>query len=98
MPDLGNLVSMSSLTLSRCSNTSRPGENPFLLQDESNGQRCNKINKSVESKSMDDYLADWIAKNVGLGIPESKLFLPFLVGAPKLVEFLCSVVFVFPLF
>ncbi|KAJ9550804.1 hypothetical protein OSB04_014849 [Centaurea solstitialis] len=92
MPDLGNLVSMSSsLTLSRCSNASRPAETPFQLQEESN-----KIKKSAESKSMDDYLADWIAKNVGLGIPESKLVLPFLVGAPKLAECLVCEGVIYP--
>nr|XP_043628851.1 histone-lysine N-methyltransferase ASHR3-like [Erigeron canadensis] len=46
-------------------------------------------NKTIESKCLDDYLRDWAAKNVKSGVPESKLFLPFLVGAPKLPE--CSV-------
>ncbi|KVI01365.1 hypothetical protein Ccrd_020350 [Cynara cardunculus var. scolymus] len=90
MPDLGNTVSMSSLTLSHTSTLD--AENPFLMQDESNGrENCVKIKKSVESKSTDDYLGDWVAKNVELGIPESKLVVSFLVGAPKLVEFLYSV-------
>ncbi|XP_024960491.1 histone-lysine N-methyltransferase ASHR3 isoform X1 [Cynara cardunculus var. scolymus] len=109
MPDLGNLVSMSSLTLSRCTNnTSRPNcdlgdpgsakeaETPFLMQDQSSRQKCVKIKKSVESKSTDDYLGDWVAKNVELGIPESKLFLPFLVGAPKLAECLVCESVIYP--
>lgn len=33
------------------------------------------------------------ANSSDLRVPESKLFLPFLVGAPKLVEFLFVVVF-----
>lgn len=102
MPDLGNLVSTSSLPLTRCSNSSRPGamgnrdlcdpkyakesETSLPVQDECNRDRSVKINKSVESKSLNDYWSDWVSKNVELGVPESKLFLPFLVGAPKLVK------------
>lgn len=110
MPDLGNLVSTSSLPLTRCSNISRSGatgnldlvdpkyvkESETPLQDESNGERSVKISRSTESKSLNDYRSDWVAKNVELGVPESKLFLPFLVGAPKLAECLVCENVIYP--
>ncbi|KAL6973785.1 hypothetical protein U1Q18_027969 [Sarracenia purpurea var. burkii] len=45
--------------------------------------------KAVETKSLDAYVKAWIAKKVESGVPERKCFLPFLVGAPRLVE--CSI-------
>lgn len=97
MPDLGNLVGMSSsssLTLIRCPNNNdalsplvstgniepTPAKESENQQDETGG-----IKKSVESKSLNDYVNDWKTKHAQLGVPESKLFLPFLVCAPKLV-------------
>ncbi|CAH1449279.1 unnamed protein product [Lactuca virosa] len=64
----------------------KESETSLPVQDESNRERSVKINKSVESKSLNDYWIDWVSKNVELGVPESKLFLPFLVSAPKLAE------------
>ncbi|KAL8265406.1 hypothetical protein R6Q59_023536 [Mikania micrantha] len=112
MPDLGNLVSMSPLTTTCCSNTSTPAatgnrdlgdldsskklENPFVIQEESNGEMIVSMKKSLESKSLDDYLSDWIAKNDKLGIPKTKSFLPFLVGAPKLAECLVCENVIYP--
>ncbi|XP_071740652.1 histone-lysine N-methyltransferase ASHR3-like [Rutidosis leptorrhynchoides] len=109
MPDLGNLVSMPSTTSSsslslaptRCSNSSPIVSTKKIELNPANklvNQQDEKVNieNLVESKSLNDYLTDWKMKNVELGFPESKLFLPFLVGAPKLAECLVCESVIYP--
>ncbi|XP_059635802.1 histone-lysine N-methyltransferase ASHR3 [Cornus florida] len=42
--------------------------------------------KFTGMKSLDGYVKAWVEKKVELGTPSQKCFLPFLVGAPKLIE------------
>ncbi|GKB21158.1 hypothetical protein Tco_0855081 [Tanacetum coccineum] len=39
----------------------------------------------VVDKRLEDYVSEWRGGKEKLGVEEAKLFLPFLVGAPKLV-------------
>ncbi|KAK9076781.1 hypothetical protein SSX86_005115 [Deinandra increscens subsp. villosa] len=100
MPDLSNIVTISPLTITCCSNNSIPvatgipdlGDSSSskeleTVQGENKELMCVAIKKSIDSKSLDDHLSEWYAKNDKLGLPKSKSFLPFLVGAPKLVQF-----------
>ncbi|KAJ0599238.1 putative [histone H3]-lysine(4) N-trimethyltransferase transcription regulator SET family [Helianthus annuus] len=101
MPDLGNLITINPLTITSCSNNSRPDPNPNKelenpQEQESNGPMCAAIKKLTGSKSLDDYLRQWIAKNEDLGAPKSKSFLPFLVAAPKLAECLVCENVIYP--
>ncbi|KAA8535415.1 hypothetical protein F0562_030418 [Nyssa sinensis] len=128
MPDLGNLLNLSSLTLSDCTNIK-----PVSDQCDSNGslypnsvktqskdeiwfcnwdQRlrfpivhksgfCNGNRKRVfrrtqgwaerrkkwsGRKSLDGHVKAWVAKKIESGIPAQRCFLPFLIGAPRLVQ------------
>ncbi|XP_052180792.1 histone-lysine N-methyltransferase ASHR3 isoform X2 [Diospyros lotus] len=42
--------------------------------------------KTSGTKSVDSYVKDWETKKIQSGVPQQKCFLPFLVGAPRLVE------------
>ncbi|KAJ0491648.1 putative [histone H3]-lysine(4) N-trimethyltransferase chromatin regulator PHD family [Helianthus annuus] len=75
MPKLCKLVTSSSRTLSRCPKKTKP-----TATKKSNL----RMKRAMKSKSFDDHLSDWVVKKKEMGAPESKLFLPFLVGAPKL--------------
>ncbi|KAI3814700.1 hypothetical protein L1987_14344 [Smallanthus sonchifolius] len=75
MPNICKLVRLSSRTLSRCHKKKKPAAAK---------KSYSRMKRAVKSKSFDDHLSDWVAKKKELGVPESKLFLPFLVGAPKL--------------
>uniref|UniRef100_A0A5B7BNK0 Putative histone-lysine N-methyltransferase ASHR3 isoform X1 n=1 Tax=Davidia involucrata TaxID=16924 RepID=A0A5B7BNK0_DAVIN len=127
MPDLGNLLNSSSLTLSRCSNLKAVSDQSdangllytnsvkTLVRDENwccnwdqrlrfpavhkgdlcngNGIRVLRRRGSVErgkklsgTKILDGYVRAWVAEKIESGIPAQKCFLPFLVGAPRLVE------------
>ncbi|XP_076909671.1 histone-lysine N-methyltransferase ASHR3-like [Bidens hawaiensis] len=68
MPDLGNLITMP----------------PIPAADLNPSTELDEIKKSIEPKSLDDHLSEWVAKNDELGAPKSKSYLPFLVNAPKL--------------
>ncbi|XP_057459380.1 histone-lysine N-methyltransferase ASHR3 isoform X2 [Actinidia eriantha] len=128
MPDLGNLLNSSSLTLSRCPNLKLDSDQcdsccslyPETLASEGNwgcdlpfsiGHMCNghgirvfKGNRgSVErgkkpsgTKNLDADVKAWVAKKVESGVPEHKCFLPFLVGAPKLVDCRVCQNFIYP--
>lgn len=72
MPDLGNLITTP----------------PIPAADSNPSTELDEIKKPIEPKSLDDYLSEWVAKNDQLGAPKPKSYLPFLVNAPKLVEFL----------
>ncbi|KAI3754530.1 hypothetical protein L1987_54315 [Smallanthus sonchifolius] len=78
------------------SNSSKELENQFVVREECNAQLCVTVKKSLESKSFDDHLSEWIAKNDELGFPKLKSFLPFLVGAPKLAECLVCESVIYP--
>ncbi|KAM7472886.1 hypothetical protein LguiA_011069 [Lonicera macranthoides] len=107
MPDLGNLLNSSTLTLTHCADLKSADEEcptsvetlEAVLRDENllvnegevgdrngNLRRCRGSNKLAGSKNLDDFVKDWVAKKVELGVSEDKCFLPFLVGAPKLAD------------
>lgn len=118
MPDLGNLLNSSTLTLTRCADLKLADEEcptsvealETVVRDENlvvnegevrdrngigNLRRCRGSNKSTGGKNLDDFVKDWVATKVELGVSEEKCFLPFLVGAPKLVKFLFTILFYF---
>ncbi|GLT49595.1 hypothetical protein SLA2020_231430 [Shorea laevis] len=68
---------------------------------EHNADRCNgneigvlrgrrgpldRIKKGSNCKTLEDYFKDWVQRKVESGVSESRCFLPFLVGAKKMVE------------
>ena len=51
-----------------------------------NGIRVLKrVKKGSNGKVFEDYLRDWVQRKMESGLPKSRCFLPFLVGAKKLV-------------
>lgn len=46
--------------------------------------------ENSNNKCLDDYVKAWVASKVESGVAERKCFLPFLVGAPRLVNFFRS--------
>ena len=44
-----------------------------------------RAKKGPNSKVLEDYLKDWFQRKMESGVPQSRCFLPFLVGAKKLV-------------
>ncbi|XVF47856.1 hypothetical protein PTKIN_Ptkin03bG0144000 [Pterospermum kingtungense] len=52
-----------------------------------NGIRVLKrVKKGSNGMVLDDYLRDWVQRKMESGLPKSRYFLPFLVGAKKLVS------------
>ncbi|KAB1996586.1 hypothetical protein ERO13_D13G210900v2 [Gossypium hirsutum] len=45
-----------------------------------------KVKKGSNGKALQDYLRDWVHRKMESGLPKSCYFLPFLVGAKRLVE------------
>ncbi|GMJ15620.1 ASH1-related 3, SET domain group 4 [Hibiscus trionum] len=45
-----------------------------------------KVKKGSNGKVLVDYLRDWVQRKMEFGLPQSCYFLPFLVGAKRLVE------------
>ncbi|XP_065848560.1 histone-lysine N-methyltransferase ASHR3 [Euphorbia lathyris] len=52
--------------------------------------------KGPNCKSLDDYVRAWVQKKMDSGVPQSRCFLPFLVGAKKSVECLLCHSFIYP--
>ncbi|KAK8637740.1 hypothetical protein V6N13_136203 [Hibiscus sabdariffa] len=48
-----------------------------------------KVKKGSNGKVLEDYLRDWVQRKMESGLPQSCYFLPFLVGAKRLVCFIC---------
>ncbi|KAK8520478.1 hypothetical protein V6N12_004415 [Hibiscus sabdariffa] len=44
-----------------------------------------KLKKGSNGKVLEDYLRDWVQRKMESGLPQSCYFLPFLVGAKRLV-------------
>ncbi|XP_057967904.1 histone-lysine N-methyltransferase ASHR3 isoform X2 [Malania oleifera] len=139
MPDLGNLLNSSSLSVSLCPNL-KPSpldpcdSNPSLYANSvkalcrddlwchswdqgmrfpdvlkgdvctDNGLRVLRRNpgavdrskKALATKSLEDHVTAWAEKKIESGIPELRCFLPFLAGAPRLVECLVCHNFIYP--
>ncbi|XWS73134.1 hypothetical protein CRYUN_Cryun02cG0099200 [Craigia yunnanensis] len=62
-----------------------------------NGIRVLKrVKKGSNGKVLEDYLRDWVQRKMESGLPKSSCFLPFLVGAKKLVECLYCHKLIYP--
>ncbi|KAK5773321.1 hypothetical protein PVK06_049627 [Gossypium arboreum] len=49
-----------------------------------------KVKKGSNGKALQDYLRDWVHRKMESGLPKSCYFLPFLVGAKRLVLEICN--------
>ncbi|XVE63475.1 hypothetical protein DITRI_Ditri07aG0023500 [Diplodiscus trichospermus] len=45
-----------------------------------------RAKKGSNGKALEDYLGAWVQRKMESGVPESRCFLPFLIGSKKLVE------------
>ncbi|PON99310.1 hypothetical protein TorRG33x02_048530 [Trema orientale] len=88
--DLGNLSFSASLTLTHCPNLkslTNPHSDPNSLNSvkavRAQVKNDTGIRKASNAKTIEDHIRAWVNRKKESGLPKSRCYFPFLVGAKK---------------